>query len=416
MSRMTDSVMLSDNAHVQERLGVARLTRAVYQRQNISPILSRLKIALTDNPNDAAALMDLSVLEQLNGNLEGGLGFQSAALDICQQYRTKTGAKTAFNLLALAAPIEMGGNTPIEFLLEGSEVCLTTLYVSSDRPLPSPLPEHDAAMVIAPGDSDSTRQFLRAIEDHLAHWPRPVLNMPQKIRNTEREQLYALLGGHPKISVPTTIRCNRALLGDLGQGSLTISDVLPGLDFPVIVRPVGAHAGRNLEKLTCYTKIESYLKNCQDPEFFVSEFLDYRSADGAFRKFRIVFVNGHPLPCHMAIADEWKVWYLNAEMGRSRAKRAEEEDFMVNFNRGFGVRHGEALSAIAQSIELEYFGVDCAESSDGRLIVFEADNALIVHDMDSDQVFPYKKPQMQNIFSAFVDMVLSRKDSKSTFD
>jgi hypothetical protein len=40
---------------------------------------------------------------------------------------------------------------------------------------------------------------------------------------------------------------------------------------------------------------------------------------------------------------------------------------------------------------------------DGRLLVFEADVAMIVHDMDSELVFPYKKPAMRKLFRAFHD-------------
>jgi len=40
-------------------------------------------------------------------------------------------------------------------------------------------------------------------------------------------------------------------------------------------------------------------------------------------------------------------------------------------------------------------------------VVFEADNALIVHDMDSEVIFPYKQKHMRRIFAAFESMLLS---------
>ena len=49
--------------------------------------------------------------------------------------------------------------------------------------------------------------------------------------------------------------------------------------------------------------------------------------------------------------------------------------------------------------------MDCAEDPDGNLVVFEADNALIVHDMDCQTVFPYKTKAMRQIFTAFEDML-----------
>ena len=36
--------------------------------------------------------------------------------------------------------MDIGGNTPVEFLLEGSDIELITLYVVPGAPLPDPLP------------------------------------------------------------------------------------------------------------------------------------------------------------------------------------------------------------------------------------------------------------------------------------
>ena len=57
--------------------------------------------------------------------------------------------------------------------------------------------------------------------------------------------------------------------------------------------------------------------------------------------------------------------------------------------------------AVAERVGLDYFGIDCAETPDGRLLLFEGDIAMIVHAMDSPEIFPYKPPQMQKIFAAF---------------
>jgi hypothetical protein len=116
-------------------------------------------------------------------------------------------------------------------------------------------------------------------------------------------------------------------------------------------------------------------------------------------------VDRRPYACHLAVCDEWKVWYLNADMSGSAEKRLEEELFMVRFDEDFGRRHAVALAEIATRIGLDYFAIDCAETRDGKLLVFEADNASIVHNMDPQDVFPYKAPQMRKIFDAFVAML-----------
>jgi hypothetical protein len=107
----------------------------------------------------------------------------------------------------------------------------------------------------------------------------------------------------------------------------------------------------------------------------------------------------------MAIADRWDIWYLNAQMTHSAAKRLQEETFMRTFDLGFGRRHQAALAGMAERIGLDYFTVDCAETRDGALLIFEADNTAVVHNMDPPDIFPYKPPQMRRIFDAFAAML-----------
>ena len=110
----------------------------------------------------------------------------------------------------------------------------------------------------------------------------------------------------------------------------------------------------------------------------------------------------------MAIAGQWDIWYLNAGMSDSAAKRLEEETFMRTFDIGFANRHATALSGMAERIGLDYFTIDCAENKRGDLLIFEADNTAVVHNMDSPELFPYKPPQMRKIFDAFAAMLCAR--------
>ena len=52
-------------------------------------------------------------------------------------------------------------------------------------------------------------------------------------------------------------------------------------------------------------------------DFTLTQFVDYRSEDGWYRKYRIAFVGGHPFLCHMAASEHWMVHYLNAGMDQS---------------------------------------------------------------------------------------------------
>jgi glutathione synthase/RimK-type ligase-like ATP-grasp enzyme len=74
---------------------------------------------------------------------------------------------------------------------------------------------------------------------------------------------------------------------------------------------------------------------------------------------------------------------------------------MLHFDQEFALRHRDTLLEINRRIGLDYVGIDCAETQDGRLLMFEIDNAMIVHGMDPVDMFAYKKPVMQKVFTAF---------------
>jgi hypothetical protein len=61
-----------------------------------------------------------------------------------------------------------------------------------------------------------------------------------------------------------------------------------------------------------------------------------------------------------------------------------------------------------ERVGLDYFTIDCAENQSGELLIFEADNTAVVHNMDSPEHFPYKPPQMRKVFEAFARMLYRR--------
>jgi len=391
-----------------DRIGFAKLTTMAFRGNDLRPLRDELMSKVAGGIAGAGEGLDLSLITQLLGDKQTGIAIQAEVLAFHQLFRSPCSAeKPKLRVLALAAAIDMGGNTPIEFLLEESGIELLTLYVIAGIELPVPLPDHDIAIVIA-SDSEECRDALRIIDSAAARWPRPMLNPPHLVGNLDRDKLHQLLRGIEGLDIPATICVTRAQLSEVAQPSLLVADIAAELQSPVIVRPRGSHAGVGLAKLDDRAAIDRYLGERAEQEFFVSRFVDYANDDGLFRKYRIVFVDGRPYACHMAIADRWDIWYLNAGMAFSESKRLEEEDFMRNFDSGFAVRHRAALAAMADRVGLDYFTVDCAENKCGELLIFEADNTAVVHNMDSPELFPYKPPQMRAIFEAFADMLYRR--------
>ena len=390
-----------------DRIGMAKLAKLAFDGNDLRPLWAELINKLVNGVADAGEGIDLSLIAQLLGDKQVGLAIQREVLLSHRLFRSPCVTKTPrLRVLALAAATDIGSNTPIEFLLEESGIELIMLYVIAEAELPVPLPDHDIAMVIA-SDSEDCRDALAKIDAAAPNWPRPLLNPPKLVCNLDRDKLHRLLTGIEGLIIPATIAATRDQLLLIQSGE-ALASIAADLAFPVILRPRGSHAGNGLAKVDDAGAMQRYLEAQDEREFFVSRFVDYASEDGLFRKYRVVFVDGRPYACHMAIADRWDIWYLNAGMTHSAEKRLEEETFMRCFDVGFGRRHQSALAALAGRLALDYFTIDCAETKDGRLLIFEADNTAVVHNMDPAAIFPYKGPQMRRIFHAFAAMLERR--------
>jgi hypothetical protein len=214
-----------------------------------------------------------------------------------------------------------------------------------------------------------------------------------------------LLQSAPGLVMPVTIRVDRQSLDRVGNTDMV---KLPAWDggFPIIVRPVDSQKGHGLAKLDDPGAIASYLRARPEDAFYVAPYVEYRGPDGQFRKYRIVLIGQRPYACHMAISNHWVVHYISAGMPESTAKRAEEARFFAGFDDGFARRHQDALAAIAKRLELEYVGIDCGETPEGELLIFEVDSGMTVHAMDPVDIFPYKRPQMHKVFRAFRQMLM----------
>ncbi len=391
-----------------DRIGFARLTTMAFGGTDLRPLRDQLMSKVVAGTAGAGEGLDLSLIAQLLGDKPTGMAIQAEVLAFHQLFRSPCSAeKPKLRVLALAAAMDMGGNTPIEFLLENSGIELLTLYVVAGVELPVPLPDHDVAIVIA-SDSDQCREALGKIDRAASRWPRPLLNPPPLVGNLDRDKLHRLLSGIEGLDIPVTASAPRAQLSELAQPNAGLANLAADFEFPIIVRPLGSHAGVGLARIDDRAAIDRYLLARPEPEFFVSRFVDYAGDDGLFRKYRIVIVDGRPYACHMAIADRWDIWYLNAGMAFSESKRLEEENFMRTFDQAFAARHQRALAAMIERIGLDYFTVDCAENRRGELLIFEADNTAVVHNMDLPELFPYKAPQMRRVFEAFAAMLYRR--------
>ena len=381
-------------------IGVAPLMRKAFAGDDLLPLGEQLLARATANPLDAHAMLDFSTVLQLTGNRANALAVQAEAIALQANYLLPSQREEGLRLLVIMGPGDLMSNTPVEFLVERSDVTLELLYLTPAGAFPDEVPLHDV-LLVAVAESEANRPLLQRLAAYVRDWPRPVINRPEQIAVLTRNGVCAALRGLPGVEMPVSVRSERATLQAVADAALDIVAIVPDGGFPIIVRPIGSHAGTDLEKIDDHAALAAYLRQVPGERFYVSRFVDYRSADGMFRKYRIVLIEGRPYICHYAISQHWMIHYLNAGMTDSFLKRAEEAACMASFDEKFAPRHAAALRAIDARMQLPYLGIDCAEMPNGELLIFEADNAMIVHAMDPEEMFPYKKAAMQKVFDAF---------------
>src|ERR1700676_3761766 len=174
-----------------DRIGIARLTTMAFDGTDLRPLRDELMSKVADGTAGAGEGLDLSLIAQLLGDKQTGMAIQAEVLAFHQLFRSPCSAATPkLRVLALAAAIDMGGNTPIEFLLEDSGIELLTLYVVAGMELPLPLPDHDVAIVIG-SDCEECRDALGIIAAVATHWPRPLLNAQRLVCNLDNDKLFS---------------------------------------------------------------------------------------------------------------------------------------------------------------------------------------------------------------------------------
>lgn len=309
----------------------------------------------------------------------------------------------ARTVLALAVPGDFQANLPLGMLLDGSTL-LHTLWLADPETvirdpraaIPRDLPPIDCVFVSIAEDRNQAAA-LRAADMLAGELGVPAINNGQRIAGLSRTGAAMLLADVPGAIVP----------GQEMHGHAALEIDPPA--FPFIVRPVGRHAGDGLCLIMGTAGLRAYLADpVESPEFFTAPFVDYRGRDGMYRKLRVVFVDGVPYPVHLAIHSDWAVWYYNARMDLDGWKCEEEERFLSDIITYVGGRAMSALREIGARVGLDYFGLDCAVLEDGRLLVFEVETGMIVHDRDPANLHPEKKRSAARIFRAVERMIDGR--------
>jgi hypothetical protein len=354
------------------------------------------RLALSIDPASVAVHQNLASVLELDGNTIEAQHHRDEAYRRQNLFIDDT-TNTVRTVLILCTAAT--GNTPFDFLLPQSRnrrIKWMMEYATLNQL--ERMPAYDIVFN-AIGDHDVVAVTQESVQRFLAICDKPVINLPERIAHTTRDQTPALLKDIPQILVPLTAR--------LAGGHLKDSQINP----PLLLRPVGSHGGRGQQLLTDAAALTA-AETDTEAEMYVSAYYDYRSHDGYYRKYRVIFIDGQPYPYHLAISEHWQVHYINADMLQHPWKLDEEQRFLANPAQALGMSGMEALKTVGRRIGLDYFGIDLSVLPDGRLLIFEANATMLVHTENFHPQLKFKNPYVQKIIDAF-DALLARRSSKN---
>ncbi len=319
------------------------------------------------------------------------------------ELRACTGSHEDARILLLGA---VGGDhLPTQHLVDGQRFSAVIVHL-----LPPSEPDADVAEVATKvpkvdvvfntiGECDGAVAALAQVTSMCRHMHLPVINPPDHIAALSRDGVADLLQGIPGMIVPGARRADRldlVALADLKE--------LPG---PVLIRPVGSHGGHDLRKAERPEEVARYLADLPFERLYLTDFHNYQSGDGHWRKYRFIFVDRQVFPYHAAIGKDWLVHYWRADMERDAWKQTEEEAFLADWTSVFPAHLAEAVREVARRVDLDYAGMDCGIGADGNAVLFEANACMLVH--PDDGASPVKHAAVERIITAFGDLVMRRK-------
>jgi len=292
------------------------------------------------------------------------------------------------------------GNIPYELLLS-AETSQRIKYIIdyAEDVEDSQLPPYDLVFN-AIGEPDVAAPLTARLERFLKACTRPVLNHPKNVARTHRHQLPTLLAGIEHVLVAP---CCRIDVPDLTLDALSDLLLKEHIWFPVLVRPTETHGGQGMVFCASPEAVLAQLQT-QRAAYYVNSFVDFKSADGFYRKYRIVYVDKQPYPYHLAISPQWMVHYQTAEMLHNPWKIAEEHLFLQDPAKVLGEKGMSAIVQIGQRLNLDYAGIDFTILPDGQLFIFEANATMLVHRVNSEGVLAHKNAYILRIADAFEKM------------
>lgn len=189
----------------------------------------------------------------------------------------------------------------------------------------------------------------------------PIVNGVEAIRRSGRTALRGVIheSKAANVRVPLTTRFS----GGLEQLERHIE--AQAHCWPVLLRPVGTHSSIGLTRVDSARQLRAL--EAVPKDLLVTDFIDFHSGDGLYRKYRMIWVDGTMFRRHVIAAVDWNV------TGKSRVDMVDrpetisaEKEFLAS-----GSALDDRVAELFRIVGLDFGVIDFALSDTGEIIVFE---------------------------------------------
>ena len=191
----------------------------------------------------------------------------------------------------------------------------------------------------------------------------PTINPSRVIATTARPAMARRVGRAEGVRAP------HCTLYEAGTGTLVEHIRDEGHRYPVLLRPAGSHGSTGLVRAgddTDAVAAARALGTCT-----VTDFVDFRSDDGLWRKYRMVYAGGTLFRRHLLIDQQWNVVGDSRFFMHERGLLGEEREWL---NRPVAPEAGSIEARVLEqfeAIELDFGVIDYAVAPDDEIVIFE---------------------------------------------
>lgn len=233
-------------------------------------------------------------------------------------------------------------------------------------------------------EPEQNAKVLENLRKVLRGLPGKVVNPPDAVLGSTRDKIARRLAGTPGLIVPKVIR--------LRGGKPALAERMfdqARLEAPLIIRRTGTHSG---QIVGLFDSLETAAAAVDGSgEYVATQFVDFRSADGMYRKYRIFFIGERPILRHMLVSDQWSVHAEDRARFMSERPEliAEERALFESDTDPLPPGVSETLREVRKRMALDFFGMDFGVTADGRVLLFEANATMCFFPFSPDTRFDY---------------------------